>query len=220
MGQDAALLQNLAQSAEPILHLYDWQKPSLTYGYFLAPEKFLCTRALERYDIEAARRPTGGGVTLHLGDLAFSLLVPKDHPFYSANTLDCYYAVNTKVKEAFTSFFGSQFAFSFVRKETEEGGVARHFCMANPTKYDVVVGNQKIGGAAQRKTRFGFLHQGTISLGLLEKTFLEELLLQKEVAGLMLTRSFAPLGESWSPKELQEARKGMQEALKHVFCHG
>jgi lipoate-protein ligase A len=36
--------------------------------------------------------------------------------------------------------------------------------MARPTKYDVMLQGRKIAGAAQRKTKAGFLHQGTIAL--------------------------------------------------------
>ena len=51
----------------------------------------------------------------------------------------------------------------------EESAIAsspstQHFCMATPTKYDLMIGSKKFAGAAQRKTRYGYLHQGTISL--------------------------------------------------------
>ena len=38
--------------------------------------------------------------------------------------------------------------------------------MAKPTQYDLMVEGKKVGGAAQRRTKNGFLHQATIALAL------------------------------------------------------
>ena len=61
-----------------------------------------------------------------------------------------------------------------------------HFCMAKPTKYDLIWQGRKIAGAAQRKTRSGFLHQGTISLLMPPEDYLQRILLPgTEVANAM-----------------------------------
>ena len=39
MSLDHERLLSLSSSSEPLLHFYNWKKPSLTYGYFIAPEK-------------------------------------------------------------------------------------------------------------------------------------------------------------------------------------
>jgi lipoate-protein ligase A len=41
-------------------------------------------------------------------------------------------------------------------------GYSRHLCFANPVSADVMIESRKIAGAAQRRTRAGLLHQGSI----------------------------------------------------------
>jgi lipoate-protein ligase A len=41
-------------------------------------------------------------------------------------------------------------------------GYTRRLCFANPVEADVMIDNRKIAGAAQRRTRAGLLHQGSI----------------------------------------------------------
>jgi lipoate-protein ligase A len=43
-------------------------------------------------------------------------------------------------------------------------GYSRHLCFANPVSADVMIDSRKIAGAAQRRTRAGLLHQGSIQL--------------------------------------------------------
>src|SRR5580692_6228766 len=88
MQIDADLLESLAE--EPILHFYEWEKRSITYGYFVKPEELLHLENLKRHGIDHARRPTGGGIVFHLWDLAFSVLIPSSSPHFSQNSLENY----------------------------------------------------------------------------------------------------------------------------------
>ena len=86
MSRDTSLLESLKE--DPILHLYGWKSPSITYGYFIKPEKYLDLRAISKHGISLARRPTGGGIVFHIWDQAFSFLMPSSHPLFSHNSLD------------------------------------------------------------------------------------------------------------------------------------
>src|SRR5262249_35066182 len=138
MAYDAKLLEELAESHSPVLHLYEWQRPSATYGHFSQPEKLLSAEAEDFIDL--ARRPTGGGVIFHVADWAFSMLVPASHPHYSQNTLENYAYVNGWVMEGIKRFLGREINASLLPCEPvvscEEAGC---FCMGKPTKYDVVI---------------------------------------------------------------------------------
>ena len=59
----------------PLLHLYQWDGPSATYGYFIDPSKYLDLNKLRQHHVALARRPTGGGIVFHIWDLAFSFLI-------------------------------------------------------------------------------------------------------------------------------------------------
>jgi lipoate-protein ligase A len=90
--------------------------------------------------------------------------------------------------------------------------------MAKPTKYDVMIHGKKIGGAAQRKTRHGFLHQGSISIGFLPETYLIEVLAGgSQVLEGMRQNSFTLLGNEWSKQQLEEARQQLRILLIQVF---
>lgn len=90
--------------------------------------------------------------------------------------------------------------------------------MAKPTRYDVVHQGVKIAGAAQRRTKRGFLHQGTISLGFPEEKWLREILLSQEsVFSAMASYSFAPLGKTYSQEMLQETRQAVAQKLTDAF---
>lgn len=198
MQRDRALLEELS---EPILHLYDWANEALTYGHFVKIGEHVAE------GLDMARRPTGGGVVFHTCDLAFSLLIPVGHAGYFSDTLKNYRWVNERVAQAIRCF-------SNISPELIDGDFEgpRHFCMARPTIYDLVVDGKKVGGAAQRRTKKGYLHQGTISLKMPEERHLA-LLKNEAVAEAMRERSYPLAGEM----EIGEARRRLRDCLKDVI---
>jgi len=218
MELDAALLTDLEWSTDPILHLYDWDQDAATFGHFINPQKFLTMEAVDRLGLDLAKRPTGGGIVFHLCDLAFSVLIPASHPSFSINPLDNYAFINNQVIEAITRLMPQMPALlSDEPKPLDDH--CKHFCMAKPTKYDVMVGGLKVGGAAQRKTAHGYLHQGSISLGVLSDNYLRDVLASDTlVLEGMRKNSFSLLGESWTKKELSEMRKELSALLEQTFC--
>lgn len=208
MDLDGALLAEIDQ---PTLHLYTWERPSLTYGYFIKPEEHLDLAVLQEAGLDLARRPTGGGIVFHTHDLAFSVLLPKGHPACGSNTLERYHWVNSRVLEAIES--GRQKGADLCTIEPDEPRTMAAFCMARPTHYDVMWEGRKVGGAAQRKKPQGLLHQGTICLQVPPMALLEGALLDPKVAAAM-QRWSAPIAEG---KDLEEARFAMREELKKQF---
>ena len=94
----------------------------------------------------------------------------------------------------------------------------RHFCMAKPTKYDVIIDGRKVGGAAQRRTKEGFLHQGTIALGTLSQDYLNNILLPGfRIAEAMQQNTYPLLGDAWTSEQLQEARKKLRALIEKVI---
>jgi len=165
MGQDAFLLENLERDSDAVLHLYDWWGDCATYGHFIQPEKFFDLEAVSQKGLTLEKRPTGGGIIFHSFDLAFSLAIPVGHDLYSPNTLESYVNVNREVIDVICQFLGRECEATLLNAQPKsKKGLSQHFCMASPTQYDVILDGKKVGGAAQRRTRSGFLHQGTLSL--------------------------------------------------------
>ena len=90
----------------------------------------------------------------------------------------------------------------------------RYFCLAKPTKYDVIFSGRKVGGAAQRRTKEGFLHQGSITLGMVSRNFLEDVLEDKEVIDAMTRNSCALLSEDETIGQLQDAKRLMHQLFE------
>lgn len=219
MQQDADLLAKLAESNQPILHLYDWQQDSATYGHFINPDLYLDLAAVEQSGLELARRPTGGGIIFHNCDLAFSVLIPASHPRFSQNTLDNYAFVNRKVILAIQNFLHQKERLTLLADEPHKmDEYSQVFCMAKPTKYDVMMNGKKVGGAAQRKTRAGFLHQGSISLAKLPDEYLKKVLKPNTlVLDSMRQNGHALISEELSKQDLDNARYEMRTHLKQIF---
>ena len=200
METDARLLENLVD--EPLIHFYDWESPSATYGYFIDVSAYLRMPS----QLTLARRPTGGGIIFHTIDYAFSVLVPSTHPRFSENTLENYLLINEPVRRA----IGATGLLPEEPVPLDEA--SRHFCMAKPTKYDVMIGSRKVAGAAQRRKKQGFLHQGSIALMMPTEAFLDEVLLPgTRVKEGMLSHTHCLVQET---NQLEEVRKALKENLK------
>lgn len=218
MKRDEELLEKAAELASPILHLYEWEGDSATYGLLVEPEEYLDLKQTARKKLKLARRPTGGGIIFHIWDYAFSVLIPAHTPLFSANTLDNYELINRAVKKVIEEYSST----ASCELTPFDGEVldssCERFCMAKATKYDVVVQGKKVAGAAQRKTKNGFLHQGSISLRLPNLNYLQEVLLQgSKVLEAMETYSFALLSPQTSDADFQLAKEQIKKLLiQHI----
>lgn len=218
MDIDHSLLQDISNIGHPILRFYDWEGPCATYGYFIKPMDYLNPSGIEKWGLKLGRRPTGGGIVFHLTDLAFSVLVPAAHPAYSRNTLENYSFVNKHVARAMVSFKKGLTPTLLQAEEKPVDVVCRHFCMAKPTIYDVMIDGKKVGGAAQRQTREGFLHQGTISITMPEEAFLAQVLKpDTEVLEAMKSHSYMFMEDISHAKQINEIRRQLQQLLIAEF---
>ena len=148
MAIDEALL---AQASEPLLRLYRWSLPSVSFGYFGKYEEVSAAWPARKL----VRRWTGGGVVPHGDDVTYSLLVPAGHAVARQGPLESYQAIHEALAQWFaTKGIGASLT-TGSPKVSEE-------CFSNPAPHDVLASGQKIAGAAQRRTRSGLLHQGSI----------------------------------------------------------
>lgn len=151
MALDEALLE---QATQPIVRFYRWMRPALSFGYFgkltdardAGPER------------EIVRRWTGGGIVLHGDDLTYSFIVPASHFLAHRPARETYKQTHRAIRDA---LLRSGRAVSMATTAAERVSDA---CFANPVAADLLAGNSKIAGAAQRRTRLGLLQQGSIQM--------------------------------------------------------
>ena len=219
MRLDQELLSDLSPEGDPILHLYEWHQGSATYGHFADPSLLLDLEGIEKEGIKLAKRPTGGGVIFHDWDFAFSLLVPSKNRFFSLNSLENYGFVNGIVSLTVKNFLEEEIDLNLIKEDkTPYDTLCARFCMATPTKYDVVSQDKKIAGAAQRKCKQGFLHQGSIALLLPPETVLTAVLKKNSLVREAMEAYTFPLLEK-KKSDIHSARKKLKNLLIHYVTN-
>ena len=215
MAQDVQEIEHLAERKKPLLRFYEWQAPSITYGYFIDEKKYLKKEVFSSqhpFSKNSARRPTGGGLIFHFFDFSFTFSLPSHHVAFSENVSQNYKLVNE------ASFAAVSQVIDLSKDLYLEQDLAtspyEKFCMASPTRYDLMLGTKKIGGSAQRKTKHGFLHQGTIFLKLPPWSVIEQALIDgPEIVAVMKEKSFGIFSEI-SDEDLKKVRAKLQTLLQ------
>jgi lipoate-protein ligase A len=186
MAVDEALLRHVQT---PLLRIYGWETACVSIGYFqkatVAPS-----------DRPFVRRYTGGGLVEHGRDLTYTLVLPADHPLTTAGTLPSYRSIHQAVARALQ---GCGVECSLATAEPKKDDP---FCFLKPVPADVLdsAGN-KLAGAAQRRTKQGCLHQGSILLpdeipGSLSKSLTQSL--EKCLVTVMQISELTPEEESFA----------------------
>ncbi len=157
MAVDETLLLTAAERGVPVLRFYAWEcERVVSIGY------------VQRADAVPAgyqfvRRPTGGGVVHHDFDFTYSVAVPNGHWLTGLDRTMSYDWINRSVQEGLRSLrVAAALADQEIGGQVDRGTMV---CFANPTRYDLLLDGRKIAGSAQRRTREGILHQGSLHFG-------------------------------------------------------
>jgi len=145
-----ALDETMLRLAEqPTMRIYRWTEREVTFGY---PQNWADAQRLAG-DRPVTRRCTGGGIVEHGEDLTLSLAVPISHPFARLAPAETYRLIHDAIRTALGS--GSRLA-------DEADCRCGAACFTSPARFDVLLDGRKILGGAQRRSREGFLYQGSI----------------------------------------------------------
>jgi lipoate-protein ligase A len=162
MALDEALLESVTA---PTIRFYRWRRPSLSFGYF---GRYM-DAAPHESEREIVRRWTGGGTVFHGNDLTYSVIIPASDPLFSESSMSIYQKIHRAVQEVLVAIDRqAELAAVATVADRRSNGDA---CFANPVRADVMVDGRKVAGGAQRRTRLGILHQGSIQLDALPDDF-------------------------------------------------
>ncbi len=206
MALDEALLEAAQRDGVATVRFYSWSEPTLSLGYFQAE----ADRAQHRVSGNCAfvRRASGGGAILHDRELTYSIVLPGNH-FLQHRSGELYDAAHESLVETLeelgiraTRFAGSR-----------EAGEKPFLCFQRREPGDVLAGEFKIGGSAQRRQHGAVLQHGSVLLARSE--FAPELpgieeLFSREVKIEMLVSEWRPrlearLKAEFSPAILPES---------------
>lgn len=150
MALDEALLE---RAAHPVLRTYRWDAPAVSFGY----SQSLAAVAALHPDRPLVRRWTGGGIVEHGEDWTFALVVPAGSPFAAVRPAETYRQIHAVVADCVRA---GGVAVRLAGSSDARQGSA---CFTAPAVEDVLsVDGRKVCGGAQRRTRRGFLHQGSL----------------------------------------------------------
>ncbi|HBM15584.1 MAG TPA: hypothetical protein DD381_04455 [Lentisphaeria bacterium] len=159
MALDEELLNESVRLNSCILRFYEWEAKAMSIGYI---QNFSQT-CKEGYEL--IRRPTGGGVVFHDIDFTYTVIIPSGHRIEKMSREESYYIIHKIIIKALDSI---GLAAQLVSGSTVAKDKMSMQCFTAPVKFDISSrngdGNSKIAGAAQRRTKLGILHQGSIVL--------------------------------------------------------
>jgi len=157
MAVDEVLLAGAAAHGRATLRFYGWNEPTVSLGYF--------QRVAERGSHPPSqmcrwvRRVTGGGAIVHDQDLTYSYTFPASRQTRGAAE-GLYDAFHETLMEALAewSIFANRCA------AARESSPSEWLCFRRHTSADVLIGNAKICGSAQRRHEGGVLQHGSVLL--------------------------------------------------------
>jgi len=161
MAVDAALLAAQRPDDPPLLRVYRWSPPAVTYGYHQSPDAFDRT-VLAARGWDLVRRPTGGRAILHADELTYAVVGASPSSLFGG-TLHQTYAVINAALLRFLRDLGLE---PDVVEEGEDLAAARDtVCFQSAGRHEVSLGGRKLIGSAQRRTEGVFLQHGAILTG-------------------------------------------------------
>ncbi len=148
---------------DAFLRLYQWEPPAISLG-MLEKTDGLDLDRIRQDGIRVVRRPTGGRMVLHKGDLTYSVILPKTQ------------------EEAFKDVYGR--IANCIAHGLERIGITCHVergkyearrsrlmpCFVSTSQFEITCQGKKIVGSAQKIGRKSILQHGSIPI---DRSYLE-----------------------------------------------
>ena len=151
MACDEALLHFCEM---PVLRVYRWTAPAVTFGY---AQRLVAVERLARR-LPLMRRWSGGGMVFHGSDLTLALAIPASDAAASGSSREIYSAIHAGLLPAIQKSVPN--ARLVLPEECRCGPV----CFESPVAFDIIAGASKICGGALRRSKAGVLYQGSLHL--------------------------------------------------------
>lgn len=156
MGLDEALLQTADEAgpdAQPVLRIYSWSAPTLSLGYFQSHRDR--QQHLESQGCPWVRRATGGGAILHDRELTYSFVWPAAP---RTDPQPIYRLFHESLRRTLQRLGADAQLCSAPRR----GAPEPFLCFQRRAAGDLLMGELKVGGSAQRRHRRAALQHGSI----------------------------------------------------------
>jgi len=161
MALDELLLERAERyGGAPVLRLYSFDPPAITFGAHQDPGKILDLDAVRADGLDCVRRITGGRVLLHEGELTYCVVAPARCARFGAGLNETHLRISQALAAAIGSL-GLAAEVSRGRELSRPKGIPPP-CLSSVTRCELTVGGRKIAGSAQRQTAAAFLQHGSL----------------------------------------------------------
>jgi len=156
MSRDAAMLQSAVDDGKCALRLYEWDRPTLSLGYFQKPEII----PSEFDQLPTVRRISGGGAILHHHELTYACAIPARHTLASDPT-SLYRVIHDRIVAVLAEFdFNVCSRGQVAIRQLNEP----FLCFLREDPHDLVIDGHKVLGSAQRRRKGAVLQHGSLLL--------------------------------------------------------
>lgn len=157
MAVDAALMDRARATGEATLRVYGWSRPTLSFGRHESVRTRFTAERLGAMRVDAVRRPTGGRVLLHEGEVTYSVTAPAAA---DESVRDGFARINRLLTAALARL-GVGVAEAPRGRALRPGADA---CFAEPSAGELIVDGRKLVASAQRRDHGALLQHGSILL--------------------------------------------------------
>jgi lipoyl(octanoyl) transferase len=196
MAADEVLLESAAAGGGAVLRLYAWEEPTLSLGYFQAAADRVQHAASQNCPL--VRRSSGGGAIVHDRELTYSLAMPH-RGLHKPSAAELYDLVHESLVATFAQLGLPAVMFRPADGSCAAGrraGNAEPFlCFQRRSCGDIVSGEAKIVGSAQRRKQRAVLQHGSILLA--QSAAAPELPGIQDLAAIQIQRE--ELADRWLP---------------------
>jgi lipoate-protein ligase A len=156
MAADETLLATAAAGTAS-LRLYGWSQPTLSLGYFQA--EAACRTHMRLGELAWVRRPSGGSALVHHPEVTYALALPAGMPWQKRGE-----SWLRRMHGILTDALAGLGVNVRTCGDDEEKKLGQVLCFLHHTPGDLLIGDSKVVGSAQRKQRGALLQHGGILL--------------------------------------------------------
>jgi len=164
---EAVMLGVIAGKSEPTIRFYDWNPPTLSFGYHQKFKDEIDEREAEKFGFGFIRRPTGGRLVLHNNEVTYSVISPLKERL-AGNITETYSQISLALAKGM-HLIG-------IEVEFEKGNLSSHYqreaanpCFTSSSRFELSYGRKKIVGSAQTRKENVLLQHGSILLNFNQK---------------------------------------------------
>jgi lipoate-protein ligase A len=206
MAADEAIFLHYPLSKTPTLRLYGWKEPFISLGYNQEAEKVLILKET----VPFVRRITGGAAILHDKELTYSLCCSQADLNLPGSVKESYKALCSFLKE-FYRRLGLEA--DFAKDSGTNSGGYTDLCFCSCEQFDLLIGEKKIGGNAQRRRKNIIFQHGSIPLEI-DFDLAKKLFRNTTVLGNRAISLREALGRNI---DFYQQRAGLAESFKNAF---